>query len=74
MFLCSSAKSRVIKYCIADPNFAEKTFVSITAGNSHSVQLPDGEVYLTDEQVGEFAVRYSSEVEPTIWESKRLKH
>jgi hypothetical protein len=38
------------------------------------VQLPDGEVSLTDEEIGEFAVRYSSEVEPTIWESKRRKN
>lgn len=65
--------SRLIKYCIADPRFAEKTFVSVTAGNSHCVSLPDGEACLTDEQVDEFAVRFSSEVEPTIWESKRRK-
>lgn len=65
--------SRVIKYCIADPLFAEKTFVSVTSEGQHSVKLPDGEVHLTDEEIGEFAVRYSSEVEPTIWESKRRK-
>jgi hypothetical protein len=65
--------SRVIKYCIADPLFAEKTFVSVTSGQQSSVKLPDGEVHLSDEEIGEFAVRYSSEVEPTIWESKRRK-
>ena len=40
---------------------------------SYYVKLPDGEVCLSDEEAGEFAVRYSSEVEPTIWESKRRK-
>lgn len=65
--------SRVIRHCIADHLFAEKTFNTLTAAHKHTITLPDGEVRLTDEEIGEFAVRYSSEVEPTIWESKRRK-
>jgi len=66
--------SRVIKHCIADHLFAEKAFSAIAFGKEHSVTLPDGEVHLNEEEVGEFVARYSAEVEPTIWESKRRKN
>ncbi|NIR48819.1 hypothetical protein GWO09_10400, partial [candidate division KSB1 bacterium] len=41
----------------------------------HQITL-DGEttLVLNDEQLGEFAERFSSEVEPEYWVSKRLKH
>lgn len=65
--------SRIIKHCIADHLFAEQIFTAVTRAKDHCVKLPDGEVCLSDEEAGEFAVRYSSEVEPTIWESKRRK-
>jgi len=64
--------SRVIKHCIADHLFAEKAFNAVA--KDHRVTLPDGEVRLSEEEVGEFVARYSSEVEPTIWESKRRKN
>lgn len=66
--------SHVIKYCIKDHAFAKKLFDSVILEKRHTIRLPDGEVEFTDENLAEFVERFSAEVEPTIWESKRRKH
>ncbi len=66
--------SHVIKYCIRDHAFAQKVFNAVIMEKHHTVRLPDGEIELTEENIAEFVERYSSEVEPTIWESKRRKN
>lgn len=65
--------THVIKYCIADKGFAEKAFDLIAAAKARSIDLPDGSVTLSEEEAGEFVERFSSEVGPTLWESKRRK-
>lgn len=64
----------LIKHCHRGQEAAETLFRTIVTEESRSIQLPEGEVELTAEDVGEFVARYSAEVEPTLWESKRLKH
>lgn len=65
--------THVIKFCIADKGFAKETFDLIAATKARSIDLPDGRVTLSEEEAGEFVERFSAEVEPTLWESKRLK-
>lgn len=65
--------THLIKFCLENKSFAEKAFDSVTAGEKRTLQLPDGEVTLTEKQAGEFVERFSAEVEPTFWESKRRK-
>jgi len=65
--------TRVIKYCVKDHALAEKFFDTVATKNGRTLKLPDGEITLSDDEAGEFVQRYSSEVEPTIWVSKRRK-
>lgn len=65
--------SHVIKFCIENKDFAEKAFDEVTAGKRRTLLLPDGKVALSEWQAGEFVERFSSEVEPIHWESKRRK-
>ncbi len=64
---------RLIKHCHQNAEAAEKLFDQMIAHQQQTVQLPDGDVNITEEQRGEFAERYSAEVGPTLWESKRRK-
>lgn len=65
--------SHVIRFCLENKEFAEKAFDDVTAGKRRTLLLPDGEVTLSEWQAGEFVERFSSEVEPTLWKSKRRK-
>jgi hypothetical protein len=65
--------SRLIGHCLQDPEKARKLFDDLIAHKAREVQLPEGKVHLSEEQAGEFVERYSAEVEPTLWESKRRK-
>lgn len=66
--------TRVIKYCHGDFSEAQRIYHLLAEEKNHAIDLPDGKVKLTDEQLGEFVERYSSEVEPEIWRSKRWKY
>lgn len=65
--------THVIKYCLEDKDFAEKAIADVAAKKQRTLQLPDGDVTLSEEQAGEFVERFSAEVEPAFWESKRRK-
>ncbi|NIQ98418.1 MAG: hypothetical protein GWO11_08350 [Desulfuromonadales bacterium] len=65
--------THVIKYCLEDKAFAENAFDNVAAEKKRTLRLPDGEVTLTEAQAGEFVERFSAEVEPAFWESKRRK-
>jgi len=65
--------THVIKYCIKNHDLAENLFSAVATQRERTLTLPDGPVTLTEEEAGEFVQRYSSEVEPTIWISKRRK-
>ncbi len=66
--------TRIIKECHTGKEAAEKIFQAIASDKTRSLQLSDGPVNITDEDAGEFVQRYSAEVEPTLWESKRRKN
>jgi hypothetical protein len=64
----------LIKHCHGSRDNAEDLFQHLIAEKALSVDLPEETVSLTQEEHDEFVERYSAEVEPTIWESKRLKN
>lgn len=66
--------TRLIRYCHSDRQHAENLFQQLITDNARSIQLPEGTLTLSQDEHDEFVARYSAEVEPTIWESKRLKH
>lgn len=65
--------THIIKFCIADKAFAKQAFEHIASARKRTLELPDGKVTLNETEAGEFVERFSAEVEPTLWESKRLK-
>ncbi|HKL26785.1 MAG TPA: hypothetical protein VJ910_11210 [Desulfuromonadales bacterium] len=65
--------SHILKYCIADEDFAKKVYQQVIAEGGRTVALPDGEVQLSEAEHRAFAERFSTEVEPTVWTSKRAK-
>ncbi len=71
----SDPVSLIIKACHKSESDAKRIFHQIAEEHNHNFKLANGTtLHLSDDQIGEFAERYSSEVEPTYWESKRLKH
>ncbi len=66
--------TRIIKECHTGKETAEKIFKAIASDKTRSLHLSDGPVSISDEDAGEFVQRYSAEVEPTLWESKRRKN
>jgi len=65
--------TRLIRYCHISPNSAEKMFNSLISEGRDRIELSGEEILLSEEEIGEFVARYSAEVEPTLWESKRRK-
>ncbi len=65
--------NRLIKHCHGSKDNAENLFREIILHKKKTVRLPEGELTLSGEQHEEFVERYSSEVEPSLWESKRRK-
>lgn len=66
--------SLVIKACHRGEDEANRIFHLLAEERRHDLMLDDRmAVHLDDEQLGEFVERFSSEVEPTFWESKRRK-
>lgn len=71
----SDPVSLVIKACRRSEEEAQRIYQFLAEERHTQIELKDGEsVQLTEAQLGEFAQRFSAEVEPLYWESKRLKH
>ena len=66
--------TRLIRYCHGGKQQAESVFEHLITQKAMRFDLPEGEMVLTPEEHDEFVERFSAEVEPTIWESKRLKN
>lgn len=66
--------ARLIGFAHQDQESAEKLYQEIVVEQRRSVQLPDGEVKLSQGQLEEFVARFSSEVGPEIWISKSGKY
>jgi len=69
----SDKVSHILKVCIEDHELAKKIYQNAIVEINRKITLPDGEVSLSDEEFGEFVKRFSDEVEPTMWKSKRAK-
>lgn len=66
--------TRLIRHCHGNRSQAENLFQHLIAEKGMSIDLPEGRMTLSPEEHDEFVARFSAEVEPTIWESKRLKN
>lgn len=65
--------TQLISRCLKDPKEAERLFRALITENQKAVELPGGRIELSQKEHDEFVARYSSEVGPTQWESKRAK-
>lgn len=65
--------SHILKFCIDDEDLAKRVYQQVIAEGNRTVELPDGKVQLSEAEQREFAERFSTEVEPTVWTSKRAK-
>ncbi|WP_303721332.1 hypothetical protein [Malonomonas rubra] len=66
--------SRLIKYCHQDAESAMRVYERLIVGKQRSMELPDGKVTLSPRQLEELVERFSSEVGPELWTSKRGKY
>lgn len=66
--------SRIIGECHRSEDAATRIYHQIAEERRRSVVIDGTTVVLDERQAGEFARRFSSEVEPAFWVSKRLKH
>lgn len=66
--------SHLIGQCLRSKKDAEWIYDILVSRNLRKVDLITGTVHLTQQEHAEFVARFSSEVEPTIWESSFRKH
>jgi len=67
--------TRIIKACHQGEEEANKIFHLLADKHQRRITLDDHTtLQLNEAQVGEFVERFSAEVEPEYWVSKRLKH
>ncbi|MBE0598387.1 MAG: hypothetical protein IH614_14050 [Desulfuromonadales bacterium] len=65
--------SRLIGECHRGREAAEGLYNQLVTKENRRISLDGEELTLTEAEVGEFVQRYSAEVAPTLWESKRRK-
>jgi hypothetical protein len=65
--------SHLIGKCLRSKKDAEWLYDLLVSKNHRKVDLITGSVHLSPEEHAEFVARFSSEVEPTIWESSFRK-
>ena len=64
----------LIGRCLRSKEDAQSIYHTLISGNARNIDLITGSVHLTSLEHAEFIVRFSGEVEPTIWESSFRKH
>lgn len=64
----------LIGRCLSSKKDAQSIYNTLISGNARDIDLITGSVHLTPQEHAEFVVRFSGEVEPTIWESSFRKH
>lgn len=70
----SDPVSLIIKACYRGQDEANRIFHLLAEEHQHDFSLDDRTVlHLSDEQLDEFVVRFSSEVKPAYWVSGRFK-
>ena len=66
--------SHLIGQCLRNKDDAQRMFEQLVSRNSRKIDLITGTVHLTDQEHDEFVMRFSAEVEPTLWQSSFRKH
>ncbi len=66
--------THLIGQCLRSKAEAERIYDLLVSRHLHKIDLITGSIHLTSEERDEFIARFSSEVEPTIWESAFRKH
>ncbi len=66
--------SHLMGYCLQSRENAEELFDALIARKERDVVIEEERIELSEQERGEFVERFSAEIEPTLWESKRLKH
>ncbi len=69
----SDKVSHILRFCLDDHELAKKVYEKVIIEKNRKIALPDEEVELSEKEFGEFVKRFSDEVEPTMWKSKRAK-
>lgn len=69
----SDPVTQVIKACHQGEEIANRIYHLIAEEHQRRIILTDDAVELDEQQAGEFVARFSAEVEPEYWRSKRLK-
>lgn len=70
----SAAVDRLIKFCVQNKADAERIFNTIAVEKKGSLTVGGESIALNQSEMGEFVQRYSAEIEPMLWESKRRKN
>jgi len=71
----SDPVSLIIKACHKNEAEANRIYHLLAEERQHHITLDrETTIHLSNEQIGDFVERFSSEVEPEYWVSKRLKH
>lgn len=65
--------NHLIGQCLRSKADARRIYDTLVSGQQTKIDLITGSVHLTPEEHAEFVARFSSEVEPTIWESSFRK-
>ncbi len=66
--------NHLIGQCLRNKKDAEWIYDIMISRNFRNIDLITGSVHLTPQEHDELIVRFSSEVEPTIWESSFREH
>ncbi len=71
----SDPVSLIIEACHKNEEEANRIYHLLAEERQHQFTLENATIIqLSDKQLGEFVERFSAEVKPTYWQSKRLKH
>jgi hypothetical protein len=66
--------TRLLSYCHQSKESAMEVYDQLIVGKQRSIDLPDGQVTLSQKQLEELVERFSSEVGPEFWLSKSGKY
>ena len=66
--------NHLIGECLRSKADARRVYDILIARKQMKIDLITGSIHLTPEEHSEFVERFSSEIEPTIWESSFRKH
>jgi len=61
--------SHLIGECMRSKEDAERVYDLLVSRNKRKIDLIAGTIHLSPSEHAEFVARYSSEVNPTLWES-----